>query len=191
MFEPQRATLRDRITPLEIRTRLQALAWALELKPSLRHHLKDTLPSGDEVVFDGCFQFGLWDDSVATHLAFRGGKVKVGRGPAAAPDVIVRFKEARHMRTFFAPGSDALHMLLNNEMKVEGNLALLYKRGRCHVFRVSLFVVEFPLCTHAVGKSETRNTWHLPGTFLSDGQAPPGNVRGGAQLPCYRDRGAA
>ena len=129
MFEPQNASLRDRITPFEVRTRLQALAWALKLKPSLRHHLRDTLPSGNEVVFDGCFQFGLWDDSVATHLTFRGGKVRVGRGPAAKPDVIVRFKQPRHMRTFFAPGSDALHMLLNNEMKVEGNLALLYKFG--------------------------------------------------------------
>ncbi len=129
MLDVQNPSLRDRITPLEIRTRLQALAWSLKLKPSLRHHLRDTLPSGDEIVFDGCYQFGLWDDSVATHMVFRDGKVRIGKGPASAPDVIVRFKQPRHMRAFFAPGSDALHMLLNNEMKVEGNLALLYKFG--------------------------------------------------------------
>ncbi len=129
MHETQPVTFRDRITPLEVRTRLQALAWALKLKPSLRHHLRDTLPSGDDLVFDGCFQFSLWDDSVATHLAFRDGKAKVGKGAAEEPDVIVRFKTPLDMRTFFAPGADALHMLLNNDMKVEGNLALLYKFG--------------------------------------------------------------
>ena len=121
--------LRDRLTPAEVLTRLHAIGWLLRLKPSLRHHLHDVMPDGASQPFEACYQFTTWDDRVTTHMAFRDGRVRVGTGPAAAPDVVLRFRQPRSMRAFFQPGADALHMLLNNEMKVEGNLAYLYRFG--------------------------------------------------------------
>ena len=122
-------TLRDRLTPTEVLWRMRAIGWMLQIKPSLRHHLRDTHPVGDEQVFDGTFQFSTWDDSVSTHMAFRDGKVRAGKGPASEPDVVLRFRDSKYMRDFFQPGADALTMLLRNDLKVEGNLSYLYKFG--------------------------------------------------------------
>ena len=125
----QALTLRDRLTPMEIRAKLRAIGWMLKLKPSLRHHLVDTHPLGDELVFDACYQFGTWDDSHISYMRFRAGKVSVGSGAADDPDVILRFKTPGHMRLFFEPTNDALNMLLDNTLKIEGNLAYLYRFG--------------------------------------------------------------
>ncbi len=122
-------TLRDRITPLEIRTKLRAIGWMLKLKPSMRHHLVDTHPAGEELVFDACYQFGTWADDCLSYMRFRDGKVSVGSGAADDPDVILRFKTPRHMRLFFEPTNDALNMLLDNHLKIEGNLAYLCRFG--------------------------------------------------------------
>jgi len=127
MTEP--TTFRDRLTPMEIVWRLRAIGLMLRIKPSLRHHLGDTHPSGTPISWDACLQFTTWDESVTAHMRFAGGKVSVRNGPADGPDVILRFREPRHMRAFFQPGADALHMLLNNDLKIDGNLAYLYKFG--------------------------------------------------------------
>ncbi len=121
--------LRDRLTPLEVIGRLRLLGWMLQARPALRHHLRDLDPIGDEQVYAGCFQFQTWDDRHVTHMAIRDGKVRVGAGPARDPDVILRFREPRHLRSFFRFGSDALQMLLDNVLVVEGSQAHLLKFG--------------------------------------------------------------
>ncbi len=121
-----RGWVRGKITPAVVRTKLRAMAAAYNLLPPLRRHLKDTHPVGTPFVFDASIQFISWDGGSGTHVVFKDGKMRVGSGPLEKADTTLRFREAGHMRAFFS-GEDSLHMLLSNDMAIDGNLCNLLK----------------------------------------------------------------
>ncbi|MBI5481037.1 MAG: formate acetyltransferase [Deltaproteobacteria bacterium] len=122
------AWLKDRLTPVLVRTKLRALAAMLNYKPSLRHHLKDVHPTGMPFVFNATIEFLVGDSDTGAHAIFRDGKMRVRAGRAEAPDVTLRFRSARHLRDFFA-GGDSFGMLLDNSLTIDGNLSYLLKFG--------------------------------------------------------------
>ncbi|MHB8876249.1 MAG: pyruvate formate lyase family protein, partial [Myxococcaceae bacterium] len=118
--------LLDRVTPAIAYTKLTAMAAMLRVKPSLRHHLEDQLPGGQRFVFDATLQFVLGDGRSGVHAVFQDGAMRVRRGPAPKADTTVRFESPTHMRRFFE-GADTMGMLLDNSLKLEGNLSYLFK----------------------------------------------------------------
>ena len=115
----------DRLTPTLVVGALKVLAAGLRLRPGLRGLLDGVHPSGARAPFEAVLQFSTRDERVQAHAIFAGGRMKVRKGRAAAPDLLVRFREAEHMRAFFAPGADPMNMLLDNTIVFEGNLAYL------------------------------------------------------------------
>ncbi len=118
----------DRLTPTIVQAKLTAMAAALQLRPSLRHHLVDAHPSGTPFVFDATIEFVTVDGRAGVHAVFRDGRMRVAGGPARKADTTVRFRDTDTMRRFFE-GNDSLGMLLDGGMELEGNLTALLKFG--------------------------------------------------------------
>ncbi len=119
----------ERLTLPVVRAKLGMVAAMLNLKPSLRHHLADTLPSGEEVVFEARIQWTTWDRKRGVHAVFGGGRMRVGFGTLDDPDVTFRCKRLEDMRRFFATGADTLDMIISNDVAIEGNMSVLAKFG--------------------------------------------------------------
>ncbi len=118
--------LRDRTTAPVALAKLEVMAALFNHLPALRHHLRDRHPTGVPFVFDASLEFVSWDGRRGLHLVFGDGKMRVRRGPAARADTTVRFRSPEQMRTFFA-GGDTMNMLLDNTLKLEGNMSVLFK----------------------------------------------------------------
>ena len=117
--------LLDRLTPILVTGALKMLAASFRLRPSQRHLLAGEHPSGARSAFDAVFQFQTFDEDIRIHAVFGDGRMTVRKGPAKAPDLVVRFRRAEHMRAFFAPGADPMSMLLDNDLVFDGNLSYL------------------------------------------------------------------
>jgi len=118
-----------RMTLPLVRTKLFAVATMLNHRPSLRHHLRDELPDGEQVVFDATIQWLTWDRSRGVHAVFRDGKMRVGAGPVDGADVTFRCKRLEDLRGLFAAGADTLDMIISNDVAIEGNMSVLAKFG--------------------------------------------------------------
>lgn len=118
---PFRTKVLDRLTPAIVHTKLTAMAAMFNWRPSLRHHLKDK-----GFTFDATLQFVTTDGRAGVHAIFRDGTMHVHSGPARRADTTVRFTTAEHMRRFFE-GEDSMGMLLDNVLRLEGNLSYLFK----------------------------------------------------------------
>ena len=114
------------LTPTLVRTKLTALAAALELKPSLRHHLRDVHPTGARFAFEATIEFVTRDRRTGAHAVFHNGHMRVHGGAAEHADTRITFVDSAHMRRFFA-GQDTFGMLLDGGMQLEGNLSYLFK----------------------------------------------------------------
>ncbi|MBW2524445.1 MAG: formate acetyltransferase [Deltaproteobacteria bacterium] len=123
-----RDLLLDQITPTMVVAKLRAMAAMLELKPSLRHHLRDLDPIAGSHAFTATIEFVTWDGRTGAHARFANGKMQVCSGPAQRADLTVRFRAREQMRAFFA-GADAFDMVLDNTLQFEGNLSYLLKFG--------------------------------------------------------------
>ena len=120
---------RERLTLPLVRTKLGLVAGMLNMRPSLRHHLTDTLPTGEEVIFEARMQWTTWDRQKGVHAVFGGGRMRVGFGTLSDPDVTFRCKRLEDMRRFFATGADTLDMIISNDVAIEGNMSVLAKFG--------------------------------------------------------------
>ena len=119
----------ERLTLPLVRVKLGVVAAMLNRRPSLRHHLEDTLPSGEEVLFSARMQWTTWDRRRGVHAVFGGGRMRVGLGTIDAADVTFRCKRLEDMKRFFAPGADTLDMIISNDVAIEGNMSVLAKFG--------------------------------------------------------------
>ncbi len=128
-WDRTRAWLMERMTLPLVRTKLFAVATMLNYRPSLRHHLKDRLPDGEDMVFDAVIQWTTWDRSRGMHAVFRDGRMKVGAGVLEQADVTFRCKRLQDLRGLFAAGADTLDMIINNDVAIEGNMSTLAKFG--------------------------------------------------------------
>jgi len=119
----------ERMTLPLVRTKLFAVATMLRYRPALRHHLRDQLPTGEDVVFDAIIQWTTWDRSRGVHAVFRDGKMRVGAGTRDDADVTFRCKGMEELRGLFAAGADTLDMIISNDVAIEGNMSALAKFG--------------------------------------------------------------
>lgn len=123
---PLRERLTSALTPAIVRAKLVALAAALELRPSLRHHLRDVHASGARVAFDATIEFVTADGRDGAHVIFGDGHMRVRGGTAKRADTRLTFRDRAHMRRFFS-GEDTFGMLLDGGMQLDGNLSYLFK----------------------------------------------------------------
>ena len=128
-WERTLAWVMERMTLPLVRTKLFAVATMLNYRPSLRHHLRDELPDGEEVLFDATIQWLTWDRARGIHAVFRDGKMRVGAGPVDDADVTFRCKRLEDLRGLFATGADTLDMIISNDVAIEGNMSVLAKFG--------------------------------------------------------------
>ncbi len=125
-IDAARAALLDRATPAIAQTKLTAMSVLLSVRPAWRHHLRGMHPTGTPSTFDATIQFITQDGQLGVHAVFHNGRMRVGRGATSRADTTVRFRGLEDMRRFFA-GGDALTMLLENAVRLEGNLSYLFK----------------------------------------------------------------
>ncbi len=121
--------LMDWLTVPLVRTKLWFVGAMLNHRGSMRHHLYDVLPDGEEITFDARIQWLSWDRSRGVHAVFEGGRARVGSGPIDDADVTFRCKTMADLRGFFATGADTLDMIINNDVAIEGNMSVLAKFG--------------------------------------------------------------
>ncbi|MBN2493315.1 MAG: formate acetyltransferase [Deltaproteobacteria bacterium] len=124
--DTSRSWLAGRLTPAVVQAKLTAMAAAYNYLPPLRRHLRDRHPKGTPFRFEASIQFVDWKCSTGAHAVFRDGKMHVGGGPLPGADTTLRFRSLDHMQAFFS-GGDSLHMLLENDMAIEGMLSNLLK----------------------------------------------------------------
>lgn len=110
-----------------VQAKLVALAAVLNLKPSMRHHLKDVHPLAGPVTFDATIQWVTWDGQSGVHAVFKGGRMWVGSGPVAGADATIRCKGLEQMRALFDPEVNPLDMIISNDVALEGNISVLGK----------------------------------------------------------------
>ncbi len=110
---------------------LRAMSLYFRLSPEFRRNLADEKPGHYKYVFNARFIFRTRDDSIQIHVIFAGGKMQVGRGMLANPDLTFTFKSPQGMRKLFSPTrpGDPLIMMLENELSIEGNVMYLAKFG--------------------------------------------------------------
>jgi formate C-acetyltransferase len=110
---------------------LRLMAAYFRLSPTFRRNILDGKDGRARFEFNARAQFRALDDSVCVYAVFDRGRMKVGRGKIANPDLTFNFKSPRLMQSFFsvtAP-ADPMIMLLENNLFIEGNLMYLAKFG--------------------------------------------------------------
>jgi len=104
--------------------KLGLMAATLRLHPRLRGELAAPAPG-----YRARLQLVLGDGRRGVHAIFSGGRMRVGLGPLAGADTTLRFRAPVDLRAFFGPRGDALSLMLENRLAVEGNLSHLLRFG--------------------------------------------------------------
>jgi len=78
--------------------------------------------------FEGRYVFKSADGSFAVSASFAKGRMKVRKGEAGNPTIVVNFKNSRSLMNFiFSPKPDVLGAMLNQDVVLDGNLNYLYR----------------------------------------------------------------
>lgn len=107
---------------------LKLMSLMLRLSPAFRRNIIDEERG---YRFNARIQFRTLDDAAQAFAIFKDGRMKAGRGRIDHPDLTFNFKNGPGMQSIFSlkKPADALTMMLENDLFMEGNLMYLAKFG--------------------------------------------------------------
>ena len=102
---------------------LEALLYLMKVAFLVSHGYRRNIEN-----FSGLYRFKSQDEGVNVLIRFENGKMEISQDPAPAPHVQVTFKNSKALRNFLLSfKKDILKLILNNEIRVRGNVNYLYK----------------------------------------------------------------
>ncbi len=107
---------------------LKLMSLMFRLSPSFRRNIID---EGKGYRFNARLQFRTLDGKAEAYAIFEHGRMRAGRGRIDRPDLTFNFKTGAGLQSIFSLKSpaDALTMMLENDLFMEGNLMYLAKFG--------------------------------------------------------------
>ena len=112
-------SLEDDATEKFLETLLYLMRIAFLVNPGYRRNIEN---------FTGLYRFKSQDEGVNVLIKFENGKMEISEDPAPAAHVQVTFKNSKALRNFLLSfKKDILKLILNNEIRVTGNVNYLYK----------------------------------------------------------------